>query len=245
VVRLLDRTEDEISAIMADEVLKLLSRIFNWHATRSNTFRSPLVRGMARAETKSRDRILDDRELHAVWLATEAESSAFGPFIRFLLLTCARRDEVAFMTWHEVKDGVWVLPEERSKTKSEVTRPLSTAAQALLDSLPRIAGCKYVFTGNGRSAFGGLGRRKAKLDAASGVDHWWLHDLRRTSRSLLSRAGVSVDVSERCLGHAIGGVRAVYDRHSFIPEMRNGYERLAALIEGIVRPQANVIPMRG
>jgi integrase len=87
--------------------------------------------------------------------------------------------------------------------------------------------------------------RKVELDRASGVTGWVVHDLRRTARTLLSRAGVDSDVAERCLGHAVGGVRAVYDRHRFEAEMRGAFERLAALIETIIRgPAANVVPIR-
>jgi integrase len=47
-----------------------------------------------------------------------------------------------------------------------------------------------------------------------------LHDLRRSSRSLMSRAGVDHDIAERCMGHVIQGVRGVYDRHKYVDEMR-------------------------
>ena len=81
---------------------------------------------------------------------------------------------------------------------------------------------------------GGIAEMKAALNYASGVNGWTLHDLRRTARSLMSRAGVPNDHAERCLGHVIGGVRGVYDRHSFRGEMASAYEKLAALIADIV-----------
>jgi integrase len=86
---------------------------------------------------------------------------------------------------------------------------------------------------------------KAALNCASGVTGWTLHDLRRTARSLMSRAGVPSDHAERCLGHVIGGVRGVYDRHQYREEMLLAYEKLAALIAGIVDPQPNVVAIRG
>ena len=66
---------------------------------------------------------------------------------------------------------------------------------------------------------------------------WMLHDLRRTARSLMSRAGVSADIAERVLGHVIPGVRGVYDRHSFLDEKRDALERLARLVARILNPQ--------
>jgi integrase len=67
-----------------------------------------------------------------------------------------------------------------------------------------------------------------------------LHDLRRTARSLMSRAGVNSDHAERCLGHVIGGVRGTYDRHEYYAEKQKAYEALAAQIDRIVNPRDNV-----
>ena len=61
----------------------------------------------------------------------------------------------------------------------------------------------------------------------------------------MSRAGVNADVAERCLGHVIGGVRGIYDRHEYFEEKKRAFELLARQIERIVNPQANVVPMRG
>jgi hypothetical protein len=42
----------------------------------------------------------------------------------------------------------------------------------------------------------------------------------------MSRAGVNSDIAERCLGHVIAGVKGVYDRHTYLPEMLHAYEAL-------------------
>jgi integrase len=135
--------------------------------------------------------------------------------------------------------------------------PLSAAAQGVLGSMPKIGTKGWVTTRIGH--FTGL---KAKLDARMleqlramaaerGDDpakvtlpRWTIHDLRRTARSLMSRAGVPADHAERCLGHVIGGVRGIYDRHAFSEEKRTAFEALAALIERILHPAANVVPLR-
>ena len=137
---------------------------------------------------------------------------------------------------------MWTLPAARSKTKVEVIRPLSKAALAVLDGQPRFQDCSYVFTTNGITPTRNFSGPKHELDAAAGVTDWRVHDLRRTARSLLSRAGINVDIAERCLGHAIGGVRGVYDRHQYVDEMRHAFEALAAEIERIVHtPEGNVV----
>src|SRR5258708_19747525 len=141
-VHLLDRIEDHNGPRAADVALAILRRIFHWHEKRSDEFRSPIRRGMARqnAAEHRRTRILDDRELRAVWQAASADTAGpFGAFVKLALLTSARRGEIAGMRWDEIDaDGIWTLPAARSKTKTEITRPLSKAALAVLDGVPRI-----------------------------------------------------------------------------------------------------------
>jgi integrase len=52
------------------------------------------------------------------------------------------------------------------------------------------------------------------------LPNWTLHDLRRTAKTLMVRAGVRPDISERVLGHVIAGVEGTYDRHSYADEKR-------------------------
>jgi integrase len=251
IVRLLDRIEDERGPSMANQTLAILRRIMNWHAARSDDFRSPIVRGMARAAGVSRDRILMDDELQAVWRITASYSGpvkagpspVFCAYVRFLLLTAARRNEVVGLRWAEIANGDWTLPAARNKTGLELVRPLSRAALEIVEGMPKV--CEFVFSRNGKGAMGGIAEMKAAFSYASGVNGWTLHDLRRTARSLMSRAGVPSDHAERCLGHVIGGVRGVYDRHAYRQEMLQAYEKLAGLIETIVDPQPNVVAMRG
>jgi integrase len=247
VIRLLDHIEDKHGTRTADYALACLSRLFNWHAVRDDEFTSPIVRGMRRQNAKqhARTRVLSDDELRRVWAAASAEG-AFPAYIKFLLLTSARRTEAAAMTWGEIDGSDWILPAARNKTAVDLVRPLSKAAQEILAERPRIARCPYVFSNDGRSALGGFSRQKQKFDAACGITDWTIHDLRRTSRSLMSRAGVSPDHAERCLGHVIGGVRETYDRHAYHAEKMQAFELLAAQIKRIVSPpQGDVVPLRG
>ena len=230
---------------MAHQTLAMVRRVFNWHATRSDEFKSPLVRGMGRIKSaeRVRSRILNDDELRAVWKAAETLPGPFPAFVRFLLLTGARRAEAAAMPWTEIDGTDWVLPPARNKAMAQrepqdLVRPLSQAAQAIIAGQPHI--CDFVFSA-GRRPLSSISRFKAQFDAACGVAGWTLHDLRRTARSLLSRAGVNSDHGERCLGHVIPGIRATYDRHDFKAEMAHAYEQLAAQIERIVHPVENVV----
>ena len=221
--------------VMADRTLALIRKIMNWHASRSDEFRSPIVRGMSRSKARARERILTDDELRKLWRA----DGVFGALVRFILLTAARRSEASEMTWPELVGSDWTLPASRNKTKVDLVRPLSKAALA---ALPRkVDRCDYVFSTNGLTPIGAFSRLKARLSETSGVTDWSLHDLRRTSRSLMSRAGVPTDHAERCLGHVIGGVRGVYDRHEYLEEKRRAFEALAAQVQRIIDPQPNVV----
>jgi integrase len=245
IVRLLDKIEDEHGPVMADQVLAYVRRIMNWHAARSDDFRSPIVRGMARTKPRqsARDRILDDDELRAVWKRAEGFPGPFGYLVRFILLTAARRNEAAHMADTELSNGDWIIPGARYKTKLDHVIPLSQAARDLLAQVPRIRGVQYIFT-TGDAAIGGFSKFKEDFDEECSATGWTIHDLRRTARSLMSRAGVDTDIAERCLGHAIPGVRGIYDRHAYYDEKKRAFEMLAAQIDRILNPQDNIIPMR-
>jgi integrase len=114
----------------------------------------------------------------------------------------------------------------------------------IIAAQPRFASNPHVFAGIGAGATNNFGRDKEALDRASGVTGWTIHDMRRTARSLMSRAGVRPDIAERVLGHAIPGVGGVYDRHSYDLEKADALRRLAALIERIINPpEGNVVAL--
>lgn len=233
--RLLDQIEDKNGPTMADRTLAVVRKIMNWHALRTDDFHSPIVRGMGRVNPKKRARVrvLTDDELRAVWRAAEGSTGPFGRLARFILLTGARRTEAAAMTWREL-DGEWTLPGARNKTKVDFVRPLSAEARSVLPA--KVDGCDYVFTTDGANPISGFAKFKLAFDKACGVTGWTLHDLRRTARSLLSRAGVPAGHVERCLGHIMPGVGDVYGRHEYLEEKRDAFNRLAALIMEIIKP---------
>ena len=139
----------------------------------------------------------------------------------------------------ELSGKDWIIPAARMKGKEEFVVPLSAAAKAIVDSMPVLGPC--VFTLNGRRPVNNFAKDKADFDKACGVTGWRLHDLRRTARSLMSRAGVAPDIAERCLAHAIGGVRGIYDRCAFYEEKKQAFEALASLIDRIINPADNVV----
>jgi integrase len=245
IVRLLDQIEDDNGPVMADAVLAILRKLFSWHASRSDEFNSPIVRGIRKQHSRARDRVLSDDELRQIWRAT-GRPGVFNALVRYLLLTATRRTEAARMTRAEISDDDWIIPAQRMKAGIEHVVPLSGDARALLVELPVIGTGQFVFTNDGRRPIADLVKPKHELDRRSGVTGWRLHDLRRTARSLMSRSGISPDVAERCLAHTIGGVRGIYDRHSYHAEKKRAFEVLAAEVRRIVDPPSgNVVALRG
>lgn len=264
VAALLDRIEDENGKRQADYVLAIIRKIMNWYAARHDDYSSPIVRGMQRSKPaeRKRERILNDDEIRAVWETAPAVHPSFAALLKLLLLTAQRREKVATMRWADIDDiGVWTIPtEQREKSNAEVLR-LPKMALEVIASQPRIAGNPYVLPGskvrrrpaNGQAeppAFGAFSQRKEELDAERkktlpNMPPWTFHDLRRTARSLMSRAGIRPDISERVLGHAIPGVEGVYDRHRYDDEKAQALKQLAALIVTILNPpEGNVVALR-
>ena len=254
IVEMLDAIDNDHGPVMADRTLSRLRKAFNWQATRDDEFVPPLVTGMGRTKTseRARKRILDDQEIRDLWIAldTAVAPSCYPAYIRTLLLTAQRRTEVARMRWQEIDGSAWTIPAERYKTNFSNTVPLTNAVLPLLGE--PLKGFVFSSTG-GRKPFSGYSKAKRALNEAIAklrkkderkpMSPWVLHDLRRTARSLMSRAGVSADVGERVIGHVIPGVRGVYDRHTFLDEKRDALERLAALVAQILdAPTNNVAP---
>ena len=97
----------------------------------------------------------------------------------------------------------------------------------------------FLFPARGRSetCFNGWSKCKATLDTLSGVADWTLHDLRRTFASNLAASGVQLPVIEKLLNHvsgSFGGIVAVYQRHNFMPEMRDAIEKWGARLNKIL-----------
>jgi integrase len=236
IVALLDHIEDNHGAVMATRTLSYLRSAMNWHAVRDDTFVPPFVRGMARSSTtdRARDRTLTDEEICTLWPVLESNGN-LGRACQVMLLTGSRRSEVTGMRWDELADGVWTIPAARYKKRGkDHVVPLSAMAREIISGQDRTRS-PLVFPGRGGAVLSRGGQGKAAIDRSTpGLAPWRIHDLRRTARSLMSRAGVNSDVAERVLGHAIVGVRATYDRHAFLEEKREALEKLAEIVRGIV-----------
>jgi integrase len=189
----------------------------------------------------SRERVLSDQELVAVWRAT-ARPGVYNAIVRMLILTGQRREEVAGMTWDEISADLstWTIPATRAKNGVAHIVPLSPQAQAILESAHRAAKAnepELIFPGRA-GAFNGFSKAKITLDEDSGVADWRLHDLRRTMATGLQKLGVRLEVTEAVLNHLSGsraGIVGIYQRHEWAKEKSaalNAWdEHVAAAVE--------------
>jgi hypothetical protein len=91
IASLLDHVADNSGLVMADHVLAIVRKLFNWHAARDDDFRSPVVPGMARTRPRdlARDRVLTDDEIRSIWSALEAVTSPFAPIVKLMFQEAA------------------------------------------------------------------------------------------------------------------------------------------------------------
>ncbi len=237
IAALLDQVEDEHGARQADYVLAIVRGICNWFAARHDHYVPPIARGMRRTDPRmrKRSRILDDDELRDIWNEAQ-ESGTFGAFLRIGLLTAQRREKVIALRWGDLSDeGEWRIPVAAREKGTGGVLVLPNQAIEIIRAQPRFTSNPYVFAGRGEGHFSGFSKAKSAFDAKlPNIAPWMIHDLRRTARSLMSRAGVRPDIAERVMGHVIAGVEGVYDRYSYRAEKADALSRLSAIVEDII-----------
>ncbi len=248
--------------VMARAVHAQLSAFYTWAMPRLDRLPANPCRDAGRpAKPKSRDRVLSNAELRALWQVAEGESSPWGPGLKLLILTGARRDEVfsADRAEFDLKAREWIIPGARSKNGLPHIVPLSDAAVTALKAVPAIEGSAKLFPARSNLETGPSGFSKAqarfrveldkRLERESG-QHWTLHDIRRTVATGLQRLGIRFEVTEAVLNHvsgAKGGIAGVYQRHDWKVEKRHALEAWAAEVERIVtvNSHGNVVALHG
>ena len=200
---LLDEIEEDHGTGAADNLLRRLSSLTRWyvakHPSCPNDYMSPIVPGMRRGEYERRERTLTDVELRKLWLAAESNGT-FGAFVRIALLTGQRRTKVADMKWEDLEGDIWHMSKEDREKGVGGDLRLPQAAMKAIEAQKKIGCNPCVFAAStGLGPIRGYSKLKKRFDASAGIDtQWGLHDLRRTARSLMPRAGVAPHIAERC-----------------------------------------------
>ena len=187
---------------------------------------------------RSRTRYLRKDEFKAFAKAVGEEPDPYvKAAIWLLLLTGARsKSELLRLRWDDIDWDNGLITLQRSKTEDQLTLPLSEPATRILAELPRTMGNPYVFPGRDpgthrktiRWSFERI-REKAGLTGERMVT---LHDLRRTSGSLLAQAGIPLYHIKNVLGHKSEAMTQVYARLGQ-DEMKRAVDVLGSLVAEI------------
>jgi integrase len=242
-----------------------LSSLFSWLVSNRRIESNPCRNVDRPANAESRDRVLDNDEIRWFWAACdhvdqprrEDAPRPFAAILRLLLLTGARRDEVAGLRRDELrKDGEWNLPGARTKNGRAHLVPLAPAAREIIE---RAKGDDFIFSTNGRSQPSGWSKVKRRLDVAmlamakqerganATILPWRIHDLRRSTVTGMVELGIRPDVVEAVVNHISGaraGVAGVYNKAQLLPERRAAMERWSAHLQGLLADKpANVVAL--
>jgi integrase len=231
VLDLVDGIADRGHVTQARRVHGHLHRLFTWAVGRGIVEQNPLLSLPKPGSENHRDRVLCDDELVKVWRSSD-QLGDYGTAVKLLLLTGARREEIAKLKWIEIVDGDIVLEGPRTKTGKARIIPLSTAARTIVHGLPRNG--DFVF----RTGLSDWSAAKAMIDKLVKIPEWRIHDLRRTAATGLQKLGVALQVTEAVLGHTSGsraGIIGVYQRHNYSAEKRAALEAWGAHVMALVQ----------
>jgi integrase len=236
--------------ILANRVLALMSKLFNFALALEEEIvtANPAYKLAKPGQEHSRERNLNDHEITALWLALSQEPKSLAALFKMLILTGARRSEVAEMAWSEVDldKGWWEIPSARTKNNCAHLVPLVGLSLELLRELRSVAPADqvYVFSGHkpGRP-YVNLAKPSKRLKTRSGID-CTIHDLRRSAATGWARIGVPTTTIERLLNHAPATsqerIHLVYNKYQYLPEKREALERWTAHLLALTAPPANL-----
>src|SRR5262249_36251341 len=239
----------ECGVVTAIRARSHLSGLFAWGIAQGLMGINPAVGAAQLKQPPTRDRVLDNRELAAVW--SEAGDDAFGRVVRLLILLGQRRTEVGGMAWSEVdiERGTWTIPAQRAKNGRAHTLPLPAAALNIINSVPRMVNRDCLFGERSSGGFTLWAFAKAALDDRLGnrVKPWVLHDLRRTFCTRLADLSVLPHTIEAAINHQSGhkaGPAVIYNRSIYTNEVRAALALWGDHIRSITEAgERKIVPM--
>jgi integrase len=193
--------------------------------------RRPKASRAERLESASKGRALDDAAIRTLWASAGAQGP-LGGLLQLAMLTGLRRSELSGLRWASVLEDRIVIAAEHGKTGVAHSVPLTTAMSRVLEAQPRTTS-SLVFPGRGNVRLAGWSKSVPHASAVSGVD-FKLHDLRRTTRTLMSRLGVAEDVAELSIGHVRRGLLATYNKDEAWTARVDAFERVSSHIAEVL-----------
>lgn len=178
--------------------------------------------------TTRRTDALEAAQVAGWWSGVEKLSNhAASAYLRALLLTGARREEMAALRWADV-DFRWRKLTLADKVESTRTIPLTSYLYHLIASLPRCG--EYVFASTGRAGrIVDVRSSHAKALQSAGIEHLTFHGLRRSFSLLGEAAGAPAGAIAQVMGHKPSATAEGYRPRS-VDALRPFLERIEAHI---------------
>ena len=215
--------------------------LFRWAARERMIKVSPLQDIPAPGLVVSRDRVLLDREIAAIYNAAVELGHPYGYICLIAIHTGMRRGEAGGLEWSFITPETITLPPKLTKNKREHVLPnLIGENIALIPKTTRPDGevCEYLFPSSVGTPYSTWSDGKEALDDLCGVEGFVFHDFRRYLSTTMAKLRVPIDVTEAILNHVSGSrspLQRIYDRYDRLPEMREAlkvYEKHLASIIG-------------
>ena len=198
--------------VLANRVLQYISKMLKWAVGVGYITANPAADIPKPAKERSRERVLTIDEVRAILSACDSLAGVQADFVKFLLFSGQRLNEIAKLTHDEIIDDHISIPRDRNKSGETIITPLLPHLQTIIDSCPRGNG-QYIFsTTHGEKPLSGFSQIKSQLQKASGVTDWTFHDFRRSMATALADAGVDEFAIKYALNHKDSSVTGVYDR---------------------------------
>lgn len=219
-------------------------RFFRWCVQNHLLDRSPMENMQPPPTGKSRDRVLSEEEFRGVWHCALNGETQFHKIVALLILTGARKSEIARLKWSWITDTTIELPAEITKNGRKHSIPIGSSAIDILKGISRFQDNLYVFPAQRMSretttTFAGWGKPKTRFDDECGVTGWVLHDLRRCFAVGLQKLGTRLETIEVLLNHVSGsraGIVGVYQRYGWEAEAREAMLRWEAFLATLLPP---------
>lgn len=207
------------------------------------------------ATVQRRDRVLSREELAALLPVLAASERPYAAALRLMLLTLARREEVAQAKWRDIDMDArtWTLSQTKNGQPHVV--PLSRQALEVLMGMKAKAASSHgpqvtepkpdalVFATETGSALVNWDRETKRIMEASKTDGWTRHDLRRTGATMLGEMGELPDIIEAALNHTSirSTLAATYNRSRYRPQVAAALERLGDALDVILMGGGNIV----
>lgn len=250
IIKLINEIRDRPAPIMANRTLSLLRKIFNWGIANDYLTNNPTKDIPKPGQEKTRERVLTNTEIRAIWTRAEQMGYPIGPTIMLLFYTAARSVEIATINNENIDDEslTYTVPSETMKGKADHRIPLAAPAFKIIGELrERRAGAGHLLVKADGEPTDNLAEDIYRFRKPLGF-HFTAHDIRRTvATRLSSELEIPRFTIERILDHADDAVAATYDRHSYDREKKNALEAWARRLNEILQGQPstpNVVKLR-